>query len=114
MNNDLDPFALEDGATSLRDAITSINNGADFNGDVTANQTGTAFSRPGVLPHLLIIERSGAIATARQVCEFAHSGLGPARQAGGTQIDGRKSLDMPTTDKLTWLMIRPRRKGLPA
>src|SRR5215472_14103139 len=30
-----------DGAVTLREAMTSINNGADLNADVTANRTGT-------------------------------------------------------------------------
>src|SRR5262245_65758209 len=40
-NDDLDAPSSEDGTVSLREAITSINNGADFNADVTANRTGT-------------------------------------------------------------------------
>jgi hypothetical protein len=40
-NDDLNAPASEDGTASLREAITSINNGADFNADITANRTGT-------------------------------------------------------------------------
>src|SRR5262249_61710136 len=40
-NDDLDAPSSEDGPVSLREAITSINNGADFNPDVTANRTRT-------------------------------------------------------------------------
>src|SRR5262249_14678284 len=40
-NDDLDAPSSEDGTVSLREAITSINNGADFNADVTAKRTGT-------------------------------------------------------------------------
>src|SRR5262245_36712216 len=40
-NDALNAPSSEDGTVSLREAITSINNGADFNADVTANRTGT-------------------------------------------------------------------------
>ena len=40
-NDALNAPALEDGVVSLREAIVSINNGADFNADITANRFGT-------------------------------------------------------------------------
>src|SRR5262244_4366635 len=53
LTDELDAPSSENGQLSLREAITSINNQADFNTDATNNRVGGYASTPGGTPDVI-------------------------------------------------------------
>jgi uncharacterized repeat protein (TIGR01451 family) len=87
----LDAPGLEDGSVSLREAITSINNAADFNADVTANRSGVYgsgeeihFTIPGAGVHTIVmLSDLPALTTPMVIDGYTQPGASP-----NTRVDG--------------------------